>query len=133
MLLGLRNYTPDKWKKISVWTFAGGRMEPEETIEEALRREVKEETGITNFEIHDIFAQLDGAREGDVIILFYCTTTEEPKLMEPEKFSEWRWVEFSEYIKNEEFKKINPIAHLVVSFYLQLQYDLSIWIGFLIA
>ncbi len=51
ILLGLRHYTKDKWKKISVWTTAGGRCDVGESIETALRREVKEEIGVDDLEI----------------------------------------------------------------------------------
>lgn len=53
ILLGMRNYTPDKWKEISVWTTPGGRCDFGETLEQTLRREVQEEVGITEFQIHD--------------------------------------------------------------------------------
>jgi 8-oxo-dGTP diphosphatase len=37
-----------------VWQFAGGRLEENETWEQGLRREVEEETGITDLEIGPI-------------------------------------------------------------------------------
>ena len=58
LLIGLRNYTPDKWKDIS------------------------------------------GAKEGDVVFVFKAETTQEPKLTEPEKFSEWKWCKVSEIPSN---------------------------------
>lgn len=36
LLIGLRNYTPDKWKDISVWTAPGGRCDGSETLETTL-------------------------------------------------------------------------------------------------
>lgn len=38
-----------------------------------------------------IWGDIPGAKEGDVVPVFVCTTDREPTLMEPEKFSEWRW------------------------------------------
>lgn len=118
ILLGLRNYTPDKWKDISVWTTPGGRCDLNETIETALRREVREEVGITDLNIIDFIGQVPGAKDGDIVPLFYCNTTQEPKLMEPEKFSEWLWVPIAEYVSGELWKKMNPAAHRMISDYI---------------
>lgn len=95
--MGHRHYTPDKWKKISVWTVPGGRCDEGEKIEETLRREVREETGITDLEIIEYLGQVSGAKDGDIVPIFACKTLQEPTLMEPEKFSEWSWKEFEEY------------------------------------
>lgn len=118
ILLGLRNYTPDKWKDISVWTTPGGRCDPGETIEAALRREAREEVNITDFVIVDFIGQVPGAKEGDTVLIFYCTTEQEPTLMEPEKFSEWRWVPVEEYADGGLWKEMNPIAHKKISEYI---------------
>ncbi|MBI5798077.1 NUDIX hydrolase [Candidatus Woesearchaeota archaeon] len=91
VLSGLRHYTPDKWKAISVWTFPGGRCDAGETIEQTLRREVAEEINITDFQITKYLGTFPGAKEGDLVPAFLCTTMQSPKLMEPEKFSEWKW------------------------------------------
>jgi len=91
VLMGLRNYTLEKWKDISVWTLPGGRSEGGETIGETLRREVFEETGISNFEIKEFLGEFPGAKEGDVCLLFLCETIQNEKLAEPEKFSGWKW------------------------------------------
>lgn len=91
ILLGLRNYTQDKWKVISVWTTPGGRCDNGEVLERSLRRETEEETGITRFTIRKYLGTYLGAKEGDTVYVFLCDTEEEPKLLEPEKFSEWRW------------------------------------------
>jgi len=106
MLIGLRNYTPEKFKKISLWTTPGGRCNEGETIEQALRRETAEETGITKFEIIDYLGDVPGAKEGDVVPCFIGMTVEEPRLMEPEKFSEWKWCDLNEIPEN----FINPPA-----------------------
>ena len=72
ILLGLRNYTPEKWKAISVWTTHGGRCEAGETIEAALRREVKEEIDVDNLRILDFIGEIPGAKEGDIVPIFLC-------------------------------------------------------------
>lgn len=96
ILLGHRHYKTDKWKNISVWTIPGGRCDDGEIIETTLRREVFEETGIKNLNISDYLGEVPGAKEGDKVLVFTGTTEEEPRLMEPEKFSDWSWFSLSE-------------------------------------
>jgi len=94
--LGLRHYTPDKWKTTSVWTTPGGRSEVSETIEATLRREVAEEVGISDMTVESFLGEVPGVKEGDTVYIFKCQTTQEPQLLEPEKFSEWKWFSLSE-------------------------------------
>lgn len=100
LLIGLRNYTPDKWKNISVWTAPGGRCDNGETFETTLRREVSEEVGINDLKITEYLGNVPGAKEGDIVFVFKAETTQEPKLMETEKFSEWKWCLLSEIPSN---------------------------------
>lgn len=117
ILTGHRHYTPDKWKEISVWTTPGGRCEPMETIEEALRREVFEEVGINEFEILEYIGEAPGGKEGDTVIIFLCITKQEANLMEPEKFSEWRWVSKDDFVTNEDYIGFNSeMRQIVVDF-----------------
>jgi len=106
VLMGLRHYTPDKWKTISVWTVPGGRCDTGETLEKTLRREVKEETGINDLKIIKYLGEVPGSKSGDRVPLFVCSTGQEARLLEPEKFSEWRWFGIKEYPEN----FINQIA-----------------------
>jgi len=100
LLIGLRNYTPDKWKTVSVWTVPGGRCDAGETLEITLRRELLEEVGIDDLKIIKYLGSLPGAKEGDIVYVFKAETNQEPKLMEPEKFSEWKWCQVSEIPSN---------------------------------
>lgn len=108
ILRGHRHYTPDKWKEISVWTMPGGRCDKGETLEQTLRREVREEVNITKFQIEAFIGEVAGAKEGDRVPIFFCTTDEDPTLMEPAKFSEWKWVPIADYLV--EVPKFNPAA-----------------------
>ena len=100
LLIGLRNYTPNKWKNVSVWTVPGGRCDSNETLETTIKREVLEEVGIADIKITEYLGSVPGAKDGDVVFVFKAETTQEPKLMEPEKFSEWKWCKVSEIPSN---------------------------------
>lgn len=99
-LIGLRNYKRKEWKNISVWTVPGGRCKDNETLAETLRREVLEEIGITDLVITDYLGKVAGAKDGDNVHVFVGKTKQEPKLIEPEKFSEWKWTLFSNLPSN---------------------------------
>ena len=90
VLLGFRHY-----KEISVWIAPGGRCETGEKPEDAVLREVSEEIGVSDAQIVRKLGEKDGAYEDetgkDKVMVYEIETKQEPRLMEPEKFSEWRW------------------------------------------
>lgn len=106
LLIGLRNYTIDKWKDISVWTIPGGRCDQDETLETTLKREVLEEVGLNDLIIVKYLGTIPGSKKGDIVYVFKARTEQEPRLLEPEKFSEWKWCLISEIPEN----FINPGA-----------------------
>jgi len=98
MLVGRRHYTRKTGKDVTVWATPGGRCDPGECVHDTLTREVYEEIGVDDLEPRAYIGEADGATEGDTIRLFYCQSDQEPTLMEPEKFSAWRWVPIRDYI-----------------------------------
>lgn len=115
VLMGLRHYASDKGKTVSVWTIPGGRSDGNESLKATLRREIAEEVGIINFEITDFLGTVPGAKEGDVVHAFLGNTTEEAKLMEPEKFSKWKWVNVHELPPNFSEQFINPAVLALIT------------------
>ena len=118
VLNGFRHYKLDNGKTLSVWTCPGGRCEAGETVEETLRREVYEETGIKDFVIIRYIGRIEGAKKGDIGLIFLCESSQSPKLMEPEKFSEWKWVLIKDYIAGESYSGFNPLARKMITDYL---------------
>ena len=115
ILLGYRNYVSNKQERTSAWITPGGRCDEGETVEQCLRREIKEEVGIDEFEIKELIGVIPGVTNGDIVPVFYCTTNQDAKLMEPDKFSKWKWVSFEDYINGEPWKGVNSPAYNVIT------------------
>lgn len=96
VLMGLREYEKGK----PVWTLPGGRCDAGESLKETLLREIEEEIGVSDVEILDIIGEKAGVHHGDKVYFIECSISQEPKLMEPEKFLEWSWIEYDKLPPN---------------------------------
>lgn len=95
ILIGMRKNTHG----VDTWSFPGGHLEFNESIEDCARRETLEETGLSvgvfkkvTF-TNDIFEK----ENKHYVSLFMITDWKdgEPEVKEPEKYEEWRWVEWN--------------------------------------
>ncbi len=107
-LLGKRS---DKCKRgPGVWALPGGNLENNETIAECAVREVKEETGL-DVEVTRIGDFMDCVLGVSHILTrtppinhlamwvgAKCVDSEQPRVMEPDKCVEWRWVTYQDLL-----------------------------------
>jgi ADP-ribose pyrophosphatase YjhB (NUDIX family)/GT2 family glycosyltransferase len=96
ILLGLREYIKNK----PVWTYPGGRGQLNETLIDTLKREISEEIGISDIYPIRVIGQKNGVKERDHVYFIECQTSSEPRLMEPEKFKEWKWFPITQLPQN---------------------------------
>lgn len=86
------------------WQAVGGRLEKGEKLEDGLRRETEEETGITELEVGKVihvdewFSKPEGELKHIVALFFLCTTkTEDIKLSA--EHEDYAWVSIDELEK----------------------------------
>ena len=108
ILLGKRNDDPEKADSElhgeGTWTMPGGKMEFGESFEETAVREVLEETGLTieKENLRLISVSNDRKEDAQFVTLgfLYENVSGEPKVMEPEEITEWKWFELDKYPLN---------------------------------
>ena len=83
------------------WTCPGGKLEFGENIVNAVKRETEEETGIKVNEIKLTSVSNDIAYGNHFVTLgFVCKKFDgQPKVMEPNKITEWKWFSINELPK----------------------------------
>jgi 8-oxo-dGTP diphosphatase len=101
LLLGRRHDDPEKASSLlngaGTWTMPGGKLHFGETFEEGAKREVLEETGITLNKMNVICVNQDIIETAHFITigLFSDAFSGEPKVIEPDEITEWRWFDLN--------------------------------------
>lgn len=110
------------FKQFGPWELPGGRMHKDEQVLDALKREIKEETGITQIEMIGVvdadLAQLpyrDGVQGFLVTYLVFATQNDVEISAE---HSEYRWMTLEEIEKNPDSKewfktRLHKVAHRI--------------------
>lgn len=117
ILLGLREYSPKKGGA-NVWTAPGGSVDAGETLEMAVRRETREETGIDDLVFVDYIGKVN-AKDRDPLFVFRCETNQEPELAEPDKFGELRWFPVAKFVRGQPDNYINEASRELILDYCQ--------------
>ncbi len=103
ILLGKRHKNPEKtvFKESETWTCPGGKLEYKEDLENGLKREVAEETGIKINSMKLIAINNDINKYAHFVTIgFLCEDFEgEPQILEPNEITKWRWFNFNELPK----------------------------------
>lgn len=85
------------------WSFPGGHLDFGEELEECVRRELAEETGLTarNIRFGAVTNDLFRAEGKHYVTLFMVADHEagEPKALEPDKCEKWEWFEWQKLPK----------------------------------
>lgn len=97
VLLGKRHGDPAKATSLlhgaGTWTMPGGKLNFGDTFEAGAKRETKEETGLTINKIEVICVNQDMVEAAHFVTIGLMATdfVGEPKIMEPDEITEWRW------------------------------------------
>jgi len=76
----------------NLWTLPGGKLEPEDTPEGGLLREITEETGLVARDLRLVTARRWATSNSEKLALFYAATAEEKTLLLSSEHKSARWV-----------------------------------------
>lgn len=110
--LMLKRSIPYHGEKICRWDIPGGRIKPGEKVEKALKREVREETGLVLEKIEKILAVQDILRiKGKHIVrITYLVKCKPGKIkIDPKEHSEYKWINLQDLKKYKMDSFLSPV------------------------
>jgi 8-oxo-dGTP pyrophosphatase MutT (NUDIX family) len=102
------------------WDLPGGKIDQGEEMEDALRREIQEETGLSKVSIHDVFhvgcRGFEEAGKADRVLVFYLCKTDEPfdGIQLSHEHTRWKLLSFDE-IQDEATYEIHPVVRAALN------------------
>ncbi|MFW5846908.1 MAG: NUDIX hydrolase [Nanoarchaeota archaeon] len=90
ILIGKRENDPDVPEL--TWSFPGGRPKYNEELENAVKREIKEETNLDVESLGSIFAKVYPEKKDFLAIYYLCEKISDNKEIPGDNFSELKWV-----------------------------------------
>ncbi|GAA4678913.1 NUDIX domain-containing protein [Phytohabitans rumicis] len=108
----IQRRSPDRRLFPNIWDIVGGHLEPEESVEEALRREVREETGWTISVVlgpvgEYTYTGNDGIDRTEADFLVRVDGDLDHPRLEAGKHTEFRWITESELDVFDEHRDVN--------------------------
>lgn len=86
-------------QKDGKWMLPGGRLEEDGDWLSGLKREVKEETGIENFEVEEVL-NVDMSDSGETyIVTFLCRIENKPNITLSHEHQEYAWIKLEDIDK----------------------------------
>lgn len=100
-MLFLKRSTNIYGKSGNIWDLPGGRIDSRETLLEALKREIKEETAINSFKVLSLVTVQDLFRWSDkhVVRVTYISRVTKSKVSLSEEHDDFKWVSIKEALK----------------------------------
>lgn len=95
---------PDDPRRPNCWDFPGGNLEQGETIDSCMKREIKEETGLTARVVHPVYlADNMGQTHQEITVIAVCQMCTDwgGELQLSKEHTEYRWVKPDEFFKLE--------------------------------
>ena len=97
------------------WDFVKGKMEVGETPHETVRREMREETGISNFKLikgFEEYVEYNFRFKNEDIhktVVFFLAKTDEKKIILSHEHNDFVWLEYNDALKKTTFRNAKNV------------------------